>query len=239
MRTIGEVKQLAGKFIRSRKLYNQNASAKDFKNCVSHPMIQGNDSDLLIQKIPPPELHLLLRVVNKIFKELQAAVPSVASAWLDKIGIVQPQLHGGEFTGNMCRRLLKHVACLQDIGRRSSQHVLINRFATALSAFNDVVTHCFGQDLHPEFEASIHHFQETYLRTGMNATTAVHIVFVHLIQFCRYKKCSLGHYSEQASEAVHSDFSKMWISAGKVSLNHEKFPDHLLKCVVRYNSRHL
>lgn len=239
MRTIGEIKQLADQFVRSRKLYNVNASAKDFKNCVCHPMIQGNDSDILIQKIPLPELHLLLRIVNKIFKELQATAPKESEEWLAKIGIVQPKLHGGEFTGNMCRRLLKHVPCLQVIGQTSPRHTsLIEKVSAALAAFDDVVTQCFGQNLHPEYEESIKIFQEAYLKIGISTTTAAHIVFVHLIQFCKYKKCSLGSYSEQASEAVHSDFDKMWISAGKVSENNEKFPNRLLSCVVRYNSRH-
>ena len=239
MRTIGEIKKYADDYMNVRRMYNEKASAKEFRSCVNHPMIQGSDSEMLIQLIPPPELHLLLRIVNKIFKELQTAVPNIAEEWLNKLGIVQPKHHGGEFTGNMCRKLLKSSHVLIEICNRSNQASLINLFGSTLVAFDNVVDHSFGKQLCPVFENSVKTFENLYLQTGMTVTTAAHIVMVHLIQFCKLKKCGLSRFSEQASEAVHSDFDTMWKSGGKVSQNNENYGTHLLHCVIRYNSRHL
>jgi hypothetical protein len=235
LRTIGEIKKQAQDYENKRRVYNPKASAKDFKSCVHSPMIQGEDKQMLIEIIPPPQLHLMLRVTNKMFHQLQSSFPKVAELWLQKIGLVQPQLHGGEFTGNMCRRLLNHAPTLHTIGKKSE----IIKFATAFAAFNSVISDCFGQVLHAGFEESIKKFETAYMNTGMAITTAVHIVCVHLIHFCKLKNSSLGRFNEQASEAVHTDFKAMWISAGKVSENHVHFNKHLLDCIIRYNSRHL
>jgi hypothetical protein len=45
-------------------------SAKSFYNCIHPPLIAGDDSDTILSKIPPPELHIMLGVTNKIFDEL-------------------------------------------------------------------------------------------------------------------------------------------------------------------------
>ena len=44
--------------------------AQFYENCVQMPLLEGPDSALVLDLIPPPELHLMLGVVNKIFDSL-------------------------------------------------------------------------------------------------------------------------------------------------------------------------
>ena len=41
--------------------------AQQFQNCIDMPLLEGPDSAIILDCIPPPELHLMLGVVNKIF----------------------------------------------------------------------------------------------------------------------------------------------------------------------------
>ena len=137
------------------------------------------------------------------------------------------------------RRLLKHIDSLTVIAERHQQDRLIKLFASAFQEFNCVVDQAFGKQLDSDFETSIKRFQVAYMKIGITVTTAVHIIFVHLRQFCKLKKTSLAFYSEQASEAVHSDFSTLWTSSGKVNESHKDFGKKILDCTIRYNSRHI
>ena len=237
MRTIGEVRALSHDFQIKRRQYNNKASAKDFKSCVNPPIIRGEDTMMMIKLIPPPELHLLLRVVNKIFKELKKSYPHFADRWLQKMGLQQPMLHGGEFTGNMCRSLLKNANLLADLANGSSAETEIAKYVSAFSNFCKVVEASFGRVLHPDFETYVASFQRSYCKLRISVTTAVHIVFVHLPQFCKLMHTSLGPFSEQASESVHHDFKTMWSMSG--TRQKRGMEEKLLSCVVRYNSRHI
>ena len=59
-------------------------NAKLFMNCIHEPLFQDKDgeySDVLIMNVvPPAELHLLLGPVNKMYDELEKLWPEV-SAW--------------------------------------------------------------------------------------------------------------------------------------------------------------
>ena len=65
------------------------------------------------------------------------------------------------------------------------------------------------------------------------------MVTKHVIPFCKFKHSPLDPFSEQASESVHSDFTAMYNSSGKVGESNTNYGDSLLKTVVRYNGRHI
>ena len=110
LRTIGEVRKHAAAFQATR-----NADAKKFKSCVNQPLICSADNDIFIRHIthiPPSELHImLLRITNKLFKEMEKsdAGKRVALRWIEDIGITRPQFHSNDFNGNMCKKLLINV----------------------------------------------------------------------------------------------------------------------------------
>ena len=92
--------------------------------------------------------------------------------------------------------------------------------------------------MRPSFKEDIKDFEICYRALGISITPKVHILIDHIPMFCERKQTSLGPYSEQASESVHSDFRKTWENY-KVSPNNPSFGEKLLRTIVIYNARHL
>jgi hypothetical protein len=82
VRSLGSVRENAKNYKTSMQCNPKPTKAAVFKNCVNDPLISGEDEDIFIRKVPPPELHLLLRITNRIFKALQIANNDVATQWL-------------------------------------------------------------------------------------------------------------------------------------------------------------
>ena len=113
-------------------------------------------------------------------------------------------------------------------------------FLICLRRFKEVVTSCFGQTLDLNYKKIIQEFSDTYRSLGISVTPKVHIVETHVAEYLQLKeeKCGLGHWSEQAMESTHHDFKVEW-SKVKVSVDHAKFYETLLKTVIRYNGKHV
>lgn len=238
MRTLGTIRQNAMLY-QSAKQNFPNLTAKDYKSCVHKPLVSGEDRCILFQSLTPSELHLMLRVTNKLFSELEKSYPIAAANWIKQLGISRPKLHSGEFNGNMCRRILSKShslipSCNSDVEVRN-----IGKFIDAFDTFNDVVKSCFGMTLEENFGGKIDKFAVAVQRLGVSITTSMHIVIHHVKQFCNFRKSSLGPFSEQATEAIHYDFVAMWQHGGKVSESHQDYDQRLLSSIVRYNGRHL
>lgn len=234
LRTIGSIKAEAER-------YYGCGDAKSCQSTTNPPIIAGNDKDMIIQLLPPPELHLMLRVVNKIFKHMESLSPTCAEickSWIQMLGITRPKMHSGEFNGNMCRQILVRTDLLRSLCERNSCLELLP-YCQLLQEFNKVRSSCFGQQLDDSFNMCIKSFEQLYRSLPISVTTAVHIVTKHLIQFCKLNRSSLGQFSEQASESVHSDFLSMYNSSGKVGAANENYGSSLLKAVIRYNGRHI
>lgn len=52
------------------KVGSMKSNAKNFKNCINKPVIQGDQNEEVIDFIPPPELHLLIGIVNKLYDHM-------------------------------------------------------------------------------------------------------------------------------------------------------------------------
>jgi hypothetical protein len=88
------------------------------------------------------------------------------------------------------------------------------------------------------YSAHIHEFKQLYEAAGVRTTPKAHAVFEHVPHFITQTGQPLGPFSEQASESVHSDFSREW-QHFKLCTDHVNYADHLLRAVVRYNSYHV
>ena len=67
LRTLGELKTLSEKFARAK---GKEKKASNFKNCVNAPLLLGQDSDTVLSLVPPPQLHIMLGICNKVIDEL-------------------------------------------------------------------------------------------------------------------------------------------------------------------------
>lgn len=208
--------------------------AKKFKNCIHLPIIQTSNDQLILDLIPPPELHLLLGVVNTIFSNMLEEFEEDANKWAKNCSVQRERTHGSpSFKGNSCKILLNKVDLL-----RSTCSVGCLKYADAFSSFNKVVQACFTINLDPKFAVYIDEFKDKYLNLKISVTPKLHAVFFHVKQFCIKHQKGLGFFSEQAMEAVHYDFSMTWAKY-KVSRNNPDYIQKLLRAVCEYNSQHV
>ncbi len=91
------------------------ARAIDFKNCIPQPLLHGDDTCKLLEVIPPPELHILLGVTNKIVDELNAAWrDNLACKWAYWSNIVRSNYHGSRMCSQLLKKALLHYRDLPD-----------------------------------------------------------------------------------------------------------------------------
>ncbi|KAJ6637216.1 Protein doublesex [Pseudolycoriella hygida] len=113
LRTIGNVKENYFDWI---KAGGKLKSAKFFKSCVREPIFSANPDKPIIDIIPPPELHLMLGVVNTIFDRIAYEFNAEALAWAKTCNVERDIRNGNAgFNGNSCKKLLQKVDVLRAV----------------------------------------------------------------------------------------------------------------------------
>lgn len=192
----------------------------------------------LIELIPPPELHLLIGVINKLYDEMLKYFEHVCELWAKKCNVKREILYGSEgFSGNDCHKLLQKVDILREICT-SSCNFSCMRYVDCFEKFKDVVTSCFSIELKPEYSQRINAFKISYLDLNITVTPKVHTVFYHVEEFCKISGMGLGFYAEQAVESAHADFKKIW-KKYKVKKSNDNYSTNLIKAVREYCSKHV
>ncbi len=94
----------------------QKNKAKEFSNVTYHPVPSSfEDSNLPILFIASPsELHLLTRPMNNMYTGMKE-IWLDSDKWLDSCHVERETMHGGTFTVNASRTLLRNVDALQRI----------------------------------------------------------------------------------------------------------------------------
>ncbi|KAJ6646662.1 Helicase required for RNAi-mediated heterochromatin assembly 1, partial [Pseudolycoriella hygida] len=210
--------------------------AKMFFNCIQMPLFTGasNLDERFIDIIPPPELHLMLGVVNTIYDHIHGAFNNEALAWAKSCNVEKSVTQAGTgFNGNARKKLLEKLDIL-----RAICPVGCLKFVKALEDFHSVVKSCFGQNLDPNFEKNLNDFKRSFLDLNVSVTPKIHAVFYHVGDFCRKHQKSLGFYSEQSMEPVHFEFKSFW-SKYKMNVNHPEYSNSLLRAVREFNALHV
>lgn len=208
--------------------------AKKYFNCIHPPLITTADGKSFLDIIPPPELHLMLGVVNTVFTHMLKECEKEAEDWAKACHVQREITYGSSgFKGNACRTLLHNIDIL-----RSSSNLAVLKYVQVFEDFNSVVSACFGNVLENNYTTCIENFKKSYISLGVSVTPKVHIVFFHVREFCHKTGMSLGFFSEQAMESVHFDFKSVWLK-NKVGENHPDYPTKLLRAVCSYNALHV
>ena len=143
-------------------------------NCVHEPLFwDGTDNmkdELMLHLIPPAELHLLIGPVNTMFKELEELWSLGANDWAKRCHAFKEGLHGGEFNGNSCMRLLREESIKMLESLIPSEHT---SYVHAFRTFGKVVESCFGYFVLPSFREDIEEYKESYLRLDISVTVKV------------------------------------------------------------------
>ena len=192
---------------------------------------------MVLEKCPPPALHLKLSL-NHILVELSKVWPPLLE-WLKSQHITLEPYHGGHtLEGNECNKVLKNLHSLADI--LPSQFSLF--YATLLS-FRDVVSSCFGFCLDPYFKDVLEKFRNNFLLLNRNfmvsITNKIHIILIHVQQFCELTGKGLGEYSEQETENAHTVFDDTWtkykVKDSSSSIYHQQY----FKATMDFNSKNI
>lgn len=143
-------------------------------NCVHEPLFyDGTDNlkdELLLHLVPPAELHLLIGPVNTMYQELEELWPEGIDAWAKGCHAFKEGLHGGEFNGNSCMRLLEPESVKMLENMIPTPHAA---YVDAFQAFGQVVQSCFGYYVLPSFREDIEKFKECYLKLDISVTVKV------------------------------------------------------------------
>ena len=147
--------------------------SQEFMNCKYEPLLWDGTEDmrdeLMLHLIPPAELHLLLGPVNTMFSELEEVWPG-ANDWAKSCHAFKAGLHGGEFNGNSCMRLLHEDSLDKLEAIIPSEHLA---YVEAFHTFGIVVKSCYGYAVMPSFRKDIERFKESYLKLDISVTGKV------------------------------------------------------------------
>ena len=155
--------------------------------------------------------------------------------WLKLCNVKKEDYHGGSFPGNESRKLLKSIDRLEAISPPSS----CTKFINAYKSFNQVVSACYGNELHPEFKDKIATSVKDYMKLGIPATPKKHTAKFHITEFCKITGRGLSPWSEQTGENEHHDFKETWKRYKFNDTDRKTYGENLLKALSTYNSRHL
>ena len=210
---------------------------------VAVPLIDYEDETLVIDFIPPMELHLMLGIVNRLYDHLDKALEKSGASvrakdWSDQLYITRRHYHGGQFIGNHCSKLLNEFDKLENLLVDSEAYIGIP-YVETFQKFKLVKDMCFGFNLCEGYEVAIDQFKIAYLNLGIPVSLKVHIVFEHVVQFCKKHNSALGLYSEHVTESSHYDFKPFWEKSYKVAMNHPHYGEKMLDSVHMYNALHI
>lgn len=97
--------------LRTKSIIRGNMNKSDC--CVHEPLVPGGADFPILLICPPPPLHLMLGIVNAIFRAVEKKSPDWCDLWVSKANIRHQMMAYG-FTGGACKKLIEHVSVLQD-----------------------------------------------------------------------------------------------------------------------------
>ena len=209
---------------------------KNFGNVMHLPTVcddQDNNTPVKCH-LPPPELHLLIDLVTKIYSALEA-IWSQSMNWLQACNIKKGEYHGRSFAGNDSRKLLQNVDSLEPLKPPSSR----GKYVSAFNSFNEVVSSFYGTELHPEFQYKIAIFAKDYMKLGITMTPKVHAVMFHVAKFYLMMGWGLGPWRGQERDSVRYDFKETWQKYKVNDIDRTIYRENLLKARSVYNSQHI
>ena len=153
MRTIGSLKARYKEFVEGG---SNRKKMMDVKNVINPPIIEGDDWDLIIDKIPPPELHLMMGAANKIWDLLSSLWGKGADEWARSKGISKHGYNGGGLDGVNSNLLLELADQLVTICSLELQPMVV-----ALQKLQLVVAGCFSHAVVDDIREKFSNFIES------------------------------------------------------------------------------
>ena len=109
LRTFAKLKKLYGSFAENGL---KKCSMQLYKNVI-HPYLLDEAGDMhVLDVIPPPELHLLIKIVTEILRVL-CKEPDIA-VWLSNCGIIWHGYNGGGLNGRNANKIWELLPDLEE-----------------------------------------------------------------------------------------------------------------------------
>lgn len=160
-------------------------------------MFYPDNDQLILDVIPPPELHLLLGCINTLYSKIFELYPDTATKWAQLCNIKRSHTNGGNFSfeGNACKALLSNVDTLQRLCEIKPKGLagclaLVDTF----KKFKKVVDDCVSLKLRTEFEQHIFEFEESYKSLKISITPKIDTIFKHIPDICSQHSADLGFF---------------------------------------------
>ena len=188
---------------------------------------------------PPSPLHILLGIVNDMYKKMHSFWPNEVSDWQKDSLAKREAWHSGQFQGNQCVYLLENIGFLDNLRILEMQPCIV-----ALKAFNEVRKACFSIKFESDFAEKIAKFKRNFddivELQGMSVTPKVHELYFHVREFIDKVQVGLGKLSEQTGESLHHDFAIHYERFQRyTNPEHPNYAQNLKATVVAYNSKHI
>lgn len=105
-RTIRSIKLHSASDVTSKKRQNH-------ASCIHAPLVSGQEEEYILKICPPPPLHIMLGIVNVVFRAVEKGSPDWADLWANKAQVRHQQRAYG-FTGRACHSLIGAANVLED-----------------------------------------------------------------------------------------------------------------------------
>ena len=198
--------------------FKENSSKRKdmklFKNVINKRLVYlDHEDEELHHIVTPPELHMIMCPVNLIGYVLSSLWPEYQT-FLKSNSIIRHGYQGGGWDGANSNKILK---LLDKMELLIPPHLL--PFVYCLRKFKQVVDSCFGNNLDNDFEDRICAFKSAFLECkdvsqsfgqDLRLTWKVHIIFNHIVPFCKYHNSGLGMFAEQTGESIHAKFKSTY-----------------------------
>nr|XP_047125976.1 uncharacterized protein LOC124807737 isoform X1 [Hydra vulgaris] len=169
-----------------------------YKNVIHPCLLDVAEDTHVLDVVPPPELHLLMKIVTEISNVL-CKEPEIA-VWLSNHGIIWHGYNGGGLDGRNANKIWK---LLPDLEQHIFDHYpFYHPVVELLKSFSIVVDKCFGMKLHEGYAGAIAMYvkklkeTEIYVKVNFNHNLSMgwkgHIIEHHLVIFLNNIRMPLG-----------------------------------------------
>jgi hypothetical protein len=179
--------------------------------------------------ISPPCLHVKLGLLNQIDQCLLEifGLELVESEWYIPANVRKSDYQGGAFEGNQCNKLIIAGSKLSedktlfafkplfDIFASLLEHVLFARCNLSDEDIVDISQYII------EFVSTWQHYETYYI--SLTEPVKLHILAVHVLEFCIRYRCTPAQFGEQDGESLHHAFNVLYKSVKAQGKNALKF----------------
>ena len=150
---------------------------------------------------------------------------------------------GGGFDGANSNKILLKLSTLEYCISEEMPDIL--PFVECLKRFKIVVDACFSSNLSQDLETDMDKLMSSFtvcqevaekVDFNLNITWKVHILFAHVVPFCKIRGCGLSRYAEQTGESIHSKFKPTWQRYKRTNV-HPEHGDQLLSSIANFSCR--